>query len=189
MILILILLASLQSWAQGTIPIPTQSPSAAPAPAESTVAKTQPEQDPQKIQDSEIQLEQTQLQVSEDLREIIEVYVYDPRGKRDPFIPYTSPVAATVVARGPLLPLQKFEIDQLKLVGVITGGRTPMAMIIDPKQKVHYVKKNAKIGRDNGYVAKIREGELVIIENYVDPEGNTNTRSRLMKLDRAKTSK
>ena len=37
-------------------------------------------------------------------------------------------------------------------------------MIIDPNGEVHILGKDERIGRKHGYVAAIREGEVVVVE-------------------------
>lgn len=96
-------------------------------------------------------------------------YFYDPTGKRDPFKAFraVSPNAGqkqTAV----LEPLQKYELDRLQIVGILWEVRTPRAMVRDPDGFVHTVVKNTLIGRNEGYVATIREGEIVVIETRYD---------------------
>lgn len=118
--------------------------------------------------------------------DVIEKFQYSAAGKRDPFKPFvvSKPVALSVEMQGPVLPLQKYSIEQLQLVGVIWGGPKPMAMIIDTAKKVYYVRENDKIGNNNGYVAKIREGEIVVIEMLLDENGKANYVTRVMKINK-----
>ncbi len=122
------------------------------------------------------------------ISDIIEVYRYNPEGKRDPFTPFVAPTEYNYsdVMQGPVMPLQTYSLDQLSLVGVIWGGKRPMAMISDTDGKVYYVRQNDKIGNNSGYVARIREGEIVIIEQIFDEEGNANYISRVMKIQKKK---
>ena len=95
----------------------------------------------------------------------LEPFIYDPKGRRDPFRPYQE----VVIQRndgfeGPLLPLQRFDLDQLNLLGIIWDIRDPKAMFKDPNGEIHIVGLEERIGRKNGYIAVIREGEGVIVE-------------------------
>ena len=65
------------------------------------------------------------------------VYNYNPVGKRDPFRSPLEDIKATpentntqIVACNE--PLCQWDIDQLKLVAVVTGDANPMAMVEDP---------------------------------------------------------
>ena len=64
----------------------------------------------------------------------------------------------------PLLPLERFPLERLKLTGIIWGTDQPRVLFVDPNNKSHVVKKNDRIGRKRGYLAEIREGEVIIAE-------------------------
>lgn len=115
---------------------------------------------------------------------IIEEFTYDPKGKRDPFKPYSSSGGKQVIAKdlGPLFELQKFDLDQLKLIGVIWDNRNPKAMILDPSGKGHIVRRNERLGKNNGYIHTIREGELVVVESFTANDGRTSYQTKLIKL-------
>lgn len=114
------------------------------------------------------------------LADIIEDYEYLGGDKRDPFLPYEG--ASSAVVNEPSFPLQKFDLDQLKVVGVIWKVKNPKALILDPTGKSHFVSVNARIGRNNGYIAKIREGEVVVVESFSDPDGRVSYQTRMIKL-------
>ena len=104
---------------------------------------------------------------------------YDMRNQnsgRDPFIKFDSDggsrdIAAvdlpTVEFLEPKMPLEGFPIDQLKLTGVIWRTESPKASFIDPTGAAHIARKNERIGTNKGYIAAIREGEVVVIEPSV----------------------
>jgi type IV pilus assembly protein PilP len=96
-------------------------------------------------------------------------YFYDPTGKRDPFKPFRAVIPNTGQKQTAALePLQKFELDRLQIIGILWEVRTPRAMVKDPDGIVHTVVKNTRMGRNEGYVATIREGEIVVIETRYD---------------------
>lgn len=106
-------------------------------------------------------------------------YVYDPTGKRDPFKPFhemRTPVK-TEKSEVPLEPLQRWEVERLQIVGILWDVKTPRAMVKDPDGGVYTVTKNSRVGRYEGYVAAIREGEIVVIETkYNDGKASKETR-------------
>lgn len=119
-----------------------------------------------------------------------EGYNYDPTGRRDPFKPYgesqatKAPEPPKQEAQVPTEPLESFEINQFKLVGVIWNVRDPKAMVSDPNGKLHMIKKETKIGRNNGFVAAIREGEVIIVEPSVNESGMQTAVTRVLNLNR-----
>ena len=109
-------------------------------------------------------------------------YDYDPRGRRDPFAQPISEVAVGQgTVHGPLLPLQKFEIGQLRVIGILWDVRAPKAMIKDPNGVTHVIGPNTKIGPRNGYVAVIREGELVVVET-IEQDGRLVSTAQVVKI-------
>lgn len=92
----------------------------------------------------------------------LEPFIYESGDRRSPFEPY---VERSLVDRGvPLGPLQKYGLEELSLMGIMWDVRNPKAMFVDPKSQVHVVGRDEGIGRKNGYIAAIREGEVVVVE-------------------------
>lgn len=112
-------------------------------------------------------------------------YTYDPIGKRDPFKAFkilrSSGSEKSTVEVEALEPLQRWEIDRLQVVGILWDVSKPRAMVRDPDGVVYTVTKNSKIGRNEGVVAVIREGELVVIETRFE-EGNAVKEPRVLEL-------
>jgi type IV pilus assembly protein PilP len=105
----------------------------------------------------------------------VEKYSYSPIGKRDPFRPHYVDQALEEEAetRGrTLTELEKFEIDQLKLTGIVTGTSRPSALIEDPNGEGHTVVVGTLIGRHGGRVSKIKRDEVIITEEFRDPATN-----------------
>lgn len=95
----------------------------------------------------------------------LEPYVYDLReGRRNPFRPpqLSDGVLADTILPG--APLERYELDELKLAGIMWDVKSPKAMIVDPHGEVHILGKDDRIGRKHGYIAVIREGEVVVVE-------------------------
>lgn len=129
-----------------------------------------------------------------------EGYTYDPTGRRDPFRPFglmNSPVKipgpivppnlvnqAPPPALTPTEPLQQFDLAQLKVVGIVWEVRSPKAMIRDPLGKLHLVLRESKIGRNNGFIAVIREGEVIVVEPGVNESGMQTANTRVLVLAR-----
>ena len=111
-------------------------------------------------------------------------YIYQQDNRRDPFKPFQEigPLEGGELV-GPLLPLQRYDLGEIKLVGIIWDIRNPKAMFVDPTKKVHVLSKDDRIGRNNGYVAVIREGEVVVVET-VNIRGQLAYNTRVLQLER-----
>jgi type IV pilus assembly protein PilP len=112
-------------------------------------------------------------------------YVYEPGDRRDPFKPYRSfhPGSSSgPVNRADLTdPLQRWDINRFTILAIIWEVRNPKAMIKDPDGITYMIGKNTKIGRNAGYVAAIREGEVVVVET-VDTEGVITKEVKILEL-------
>ena len=97
-------------------------------------------------------------------------YSYNPIGKRDPFRSFISRDSVSIENR-PETPLQKYEIDQFRLVAVIWGMDEPVAMVEDPEGLGHFLRKGVLIGKNWGKVVRIMPSEIVVAEEYRDFEG------------------
>jgi type IV pilus assembly protein PilP len=107
-------------------------------------------------------------------------YIYSPVGKRDPFRPYYVDQALEETEKDSqrtLTDLEKLELDQLKLVGIVSGTSTPTAMFEDPDGRGHVVHIGTAMGRNGGRVSKIKKDEVVIMEEYRDPVTNKKIQS------------
>jgi type IV pilus assembly protein PilP len=102
------------------------------------------------------------------------VYNYNPVGKRDPFRSPLEDLDASVVQANPVVacnePLCQWDIDQLKLVAVVTGDANPLAMVEDPMGRGHIVRRNTKMGRQGGKVTQILRDEVIVTEIITTPE-------------------
>lgn len=102
-------------------------------------------------------------------------YVYDPAGRRDPFLALMQ-IRKPVSDNGkPLTPLQKFDLGQFRLIGVIIGRNEPMAMVMAPGGKAYVLKRGIKIGKNSGQVTDIREDSVVVEERFYDFAGEYRT--------------
>ena len=74
--------------------------------------------------------------------------------------------------------LDRYSIDELKLVGIVTGGTENRAMVIDPTGKGWIIKRGLFIGKEeivhskgasgadyalNWRVDRIRDGDIVLV--------------------------
>jgi type IV pilus assembly protein PilP len=99
-----------------------------------------------------------------------EGYVYNPIGKRDPFRSFLS-FGTRTEETTPRTPLQKYEIDQYRLVGIIWGVERPRALVEDPEGIGHVMEIGTYIGRNWGKVTQITAGEVVVTEEYQTLDG------------------
>jgi type IV pilus assembly protein PilP len=100
-------------------------------------------------------------------------YSYNPAGKPDPFRPFIQLTAKGSSKTGPLTPLQKYDISQLKLVAIISSPAGNIALVEDVTGKGYFLKKGTWIGKNDGKVTKILKDQVIIEEVYQDIFGQT----------------
>jgi len=100
-------------------------------------------------------------------------YSYSSVGKRDPFRPFYVDQESEAEAHHDknLSELQNYELDQLRLVAILSGTSQPEAMFEDPQTIGHTVHVGSPIGKNNGRVSKIKKDEVDIIEESRDLSG------------------
>jgi type IV pilus assembly protein PilP len=94
-----------------------------------------------------------------------ETYRYNPAGKRDPFLPPFLTEPEETIPEEAKTPLQRFDLGQLKLVGVIWEAPEPKALIEDSGGLGYIVTQGTPIGSKGGFVKTI-EPRRVIVEEY-----------------------
>ncbi|WP_205525474.1 pilus assembly protein PilP [Pyxidicoccus trucidator] len=96
------------------------------------------------------------------------VYTYNPVGKRDPFRSPVDELGPVVQSQASSCnePLCAFDLDQLKLVAVVTGDANPIAMVEDPVGRGHIVRRNTRVGRQGGKVTQILRDSVTVTEVF-----------------------
>ena len=103
-------------------------------------------------------------------------YFYDRRGKLDPFKPLFA-IEAERMARAdkkakkkklPLTPLQRIDLSQLKLVGIIVSPTGNKALVEEPSGKGYIITKGTYVGTNFGRVKRILKDRVIVEEQVED---------------------
>ncbi len=111
-----------------------------------------------------------------------ENYQYDPAGKRDPFSSPFNLIPDRPRAVDPQTPLQRFELGQLTLRGIIFHSKEPKALIEDSKGLGYVVTPGTLIGSRGGVVKTIEPRRVVVEEYEIDFYGKRQRKERELKL-------
>jgi Tfp pilus assembly protein PilP len=103
-------------------------------------------------------------------------------GRRDPFRPFTLNTRTNSRPRENLSPLERYDLGQLRLVGVVWHVKEPNAMVEDSVGLGYIVKVGTPIGANDGKVKAIKPNEIIIEETYVDLFGAKKKREVNIKL-------
>jgi type IV pilus assembly protein PilP len=111
---------------------------------------------------------------------------YSSAGKRDPFRNFLADLdkGQGSLATRCATPLGRFEIEQLKVVAVITGLEDPVAMVEAPNGVGYSVRRGACIGKNGGVVASVRSGEVVVTEWAMRADGTRDRTQTVLRLPR-----
>jgi type IV pilus assembly protein PilP len=113
-----------------------------------------------------------------------ETWSYSSVGKRDPFRTYLSEGrggGASLVTRCNT-PLGRYELEQFKLVAVITGLEDPVAMVQAPNGTGYTVRRGSCIGKNGGSVSAVRTGEVVVAEWAARADGTRDRTQTVLSL-------
>ena len=100
-------------------------------------------------------------------------YAYETKGRRDPFLPLIKPRVETARVR-PKTGLAALDVKELKLAGIIWGGRGYYALVEAPNGAGYVVRLNDTVGED-ARVAKITS-EAVMFEVRTSPVPQSQAR-------------
>jgi type IV pilus assembly protein PilP len=119
--------------------------------------------------------------------------LYNPEGKIDPFMPLfkkESPEEKKAAdkpkkkRRIPRTPLEKLDLSQLKLVGIIMATDNQKALVEESSGKGYIVTKGTYIGRNGGRVTNIQSDRIIIKEEVVDVLGKSKIKKTELKLQK-----
>ena len=110
-------------------------------------------------------------------------YGYNPNNKRDPFQSFLlSASSSPLIDNIPRTPLQKYEVGQYILTGIIWGIDRPRALVEDPSGDGHVVEIGTYIGTKWGKVETIEEGVVTITEELQTVDEQLVVRKQELRL-------
>ena len=102
-------------------------------------------------------------------------YSYDPRGKLDPFKSLFATETERLVGtrkvkkkRLPLTPLQRIDLGQLKLVGVILSPTGNKALVEEHSGKGYIISRGTYVGTNFGRVTRVLKDKVIVEEEAED---------------------
>jgi len=106
-------------------------------------------------------------------------YIYEPKGRRDPFVPLIQPAKeekAKVTGT-----IESYKITDFTLVGIATGEQR-YALLIAPDNKAYTVKEGSILGLHKGKVKEIKSDRIMIVEYIKDYKGVLKPREVVLEL-------
>jgi type IV pilus assembly protein PilP len=117
--------------------------------------------------------------------------LYNPEGKLDPFEPLfkKEPVSlatekSKIKKRTPLTPLERINLSQLTLVGIIQAPSGSRALVQESSGKGYVVKKGTYIGTNSGKIVQILKDSIIVEEESEDIYGKVSIVQKPLKLQK-----
>ena len=104
-----------------------------------------------------------------------EGYSYDPKSRRDPFQSLTK-VIKSASMQSQMPPLQRVQISDMKLLGIMWGGLGYYGLIQTPDGKGYTVKEGVLLGTNNGVIKTITDKAIIVSEPAMDYTGRKSTK-------------
>jgi Tfp pilus assembly protein PilP len=135
----------------------------------------------QPVQKQPIVSAQTRTEVTKAEEMHATLYTYNPVGRRDPFAPIIIKESKKGKA-GDRPPLERYNINEFKLTGIIWGGFGYNAMLEGPDGKGYFVRVGTIVGPNRGVVKKITQNTMVVEEKYKTYTGETEHKEIVVEL-------
>jgi len=111
-----------------------------------------------------------------------ESYIYEPRGRRDPFVPLIEITKKQEEKRRITGTLESYDITEFKLIAVAEKGIQSYALLLAPDNKSYTVKEETVLGLHRGKVKEISSDRVVILEYIKDYKGELRPREVVLEL-------
>ena len=117
-------------------------------------------------------------------------FVYEPAGRRSPFVPDTPLAAASAAptpARDPAPDrpreyLEQFPLDALRMVGTLEARGALFGLVRTTDGLIHRVGVGQRLGRNNGLIVSITESGIALVESSPDERGGRLERAAELRL-------
>ncbi len=116
---------------------------------------------------------------------------YNPEGKLDPFEPLFKKERVSLAVgknkikrRKPLTPLERVNLGQLTLVGIIQAPSGSRALVQESSGKGYVVKRGTYIGTNSGKIIQILKDRIIIEEESEDIYGKVSIIKKPLKLQK-----
>jgi len=111
-----------------------------------------------------------------------EVYMYDSKGKRDPFLSLVLAFKKKPERKKGVSPFESYSVDEISLLAIAWDNQKHYALIMLPDKKSYTITEGMTLGLYGGKVQKITN-DMVMIREYVkDYKGNLKPKDSVLRL-------
>ncbi|UCF87489.1 MAG: pilus assembly protein PilP [Nitrospiraceae bacterium] len=112
-------------------------------------------------------------------------YVYEPGGRRDPFIPLVDVSRQKEVTKSPrvLGTLESYDLPDFKVIAIVDKGQGRYSgLLLAPDNKSFVVRVGTVIGLKKGKIVNISRDRIIVTENIKDYKGELIPREVVLEL-------
>ena len=118
-----------------------------------------------------------------------ETYTYIPGERRDPFISLLQRGGDQPSYGDELTPLQRVEVGELNLVGIVKNPQGYTALIQTPDGRGYFLREGTAVGKNEGVVEKILEDRVIVKEKKADFLGQIRVSEFVLTLKKKEEGK
>lgn len=115
---------------------------------------------------------------------------YSRKGRTSPFEPFlfgpepdvTLTEQEQLQIRAPQTPLEKMDLSQVRLTGILRAAGKTRALVEEASGKGYVINEGTFIGNKGGLVSKILPDRVIVEEKYLDIYGKIAVREKELKL-------
>ena len=111
-----------------------------------------------------------------------EEYLYDSKGRRDPFLSLVTIVKQKPAKKKGATPIESFDLEEIKLLAIARDKNKYYALIMLPDRKTFTITEGMILGLQGGKVEKITENVVTITEYVKDHRGNIKPKDTVLTL-------
>lgn len=111
-----------------------------------------------------------------------EGYVYEAKGRRDPFLPLVETKKKTAGEVRRVGTLESYDAADFQLVAVAKKVNQRYGLLLAPDNKAYTVREGTVLGLHNGKVEKIENDKIIIIEHIKDYKGELKPKKVVLEL-------
>jgi Tfp pilus assembly protein PilP len=111
-----------------------------------------------------------------------ETYVYEQKGRRDPFVSLVQVAKEKPKRLRGAKPIENFDVDEVRLIAILWDNKQYYALITLPDGKSYTIRRGTTLGLYGGKVEEITRDSVLIREHVKDYRGQLKTKDTILKL-------
>lgn len=135
----------------------------------------------QRAKTVEVKEDKQQTAETKDIMQV-KFYVYDPQGRRDPFLSLVEITKKKPLKKKGASPIESYSLEEMKLLAIASDQESAYALILLPNQKTFTIKEGMVLGLEGGKVEEISAEKVVIREYVKDFRGDLKPKDTILKL-------